>query len=197
MIAQRFRSLGWVAGVATATCALYLISLQVASERSRLEEIDRKIATTKREIRQLQTELGTRASLRQLERWNGESLALSAPAATQYLRDEAALASLDPSGLGKDSAAPPPVMMAVLTPEAAAPKPPKPALIASLAAPKAEPRPMSEADRVVQRAIAPAKSATAQAAAAPKRVAMLDRSTIADLGRVAAIEGQGRSAARP
>lgn len=90
MIAQRFRPVGWVAGIAAAACILYLISLQVATQRGRLEEIDRKIAMTKRDIRQLQTELGTRASLRQLERWNSDVLALSAPKANQYLKDEEA-----------------------------------------------------------------------------------------------------------
>ena len=116
MIAQRFRPVGWVLGVAVAACILYMISLQVATQRGRLEEIDRKIAMTKRDIRQLQTELGTRASLRQLERWNSDVLSLSAPKANQYLRDEEALATLDRSGLGEAPAAPPPVMMAVATP---------------------------------------------------------------------------------
>ena len=90
MIAQRFRPVGWVAGIALAATALYLVSLQVANERGRLEEIDRKIAHTSREIRQLQTEMGTRASLRQLERWNGEVLALSAPQAPWRRRPPAA-----------------------------------------------------------------------------------------------------------
>lgn len=196
MIAQRFRSLGWVGGVATAACALYLISLQVASERGRLEEIDRKIAATHREIRQLQTELGTRASLRQLERWNGETLSLSAPSAAQYLNGEAALASLDPSGLDAAPASPPPVMMAVLTPEAAAPPKPEPTLIAKLTGPKPPAKPMTSTDKAVQRAIAPQQSAESDTGA-PKRVAMLDRSTMADLGRVAAREGQHRNIAKP
>ena len=91
MIAQRFRPVGWVAGIALAATALYLVSLQVANERGRLERIDKKIAATKREILQLQTEMGTRASLRQLERWNGEVLSLSAPQAEQYLSGEASL----------------------------------------------------------------------------------------------------------
>ena len=112
MIAQRFRPLGWVAGIALAATALYLVSLQVATERGRLETIDKKIAATKREIRQLQTEMGTRASLRQLERWNGEVLSLSAPQAGQYLSGEAALASLNQDKIGHSPAAPPPAIVA-------------------------------------------------------------------------------------
>lgn len=112
MIAQRFRPVGWVAGVALAATGLYLVSLQVASERGRLEAIDRKIAATRRDIRQLQTEMGTRASLRQLERWNGEVLSLSAPQAGQYLKSEAALASLNDGDIGKSPSAPPLAMIA-------------------------------------------------------------------------------------
>jgi hypothetical protein len=111
VIAQRFRPVAWVAGVAVAATALYMVSLGVANERARLETIDRKIAMTKREIRQLQTEIGTRASLRQLERWNGDVLALGTPTATQFLSSEAALASLDGTKLPNGSV-PPPVMMA-------------------------------------------------------------------------------------
>lgn len=181
MIAQRFRPLGWIAGVATAACALYMISLQVASERGRLEEIDHKIANTKREIRQLQTELGTRASLRQLERWNAEVLALSAPVAGQYLPGEAALSGVDRGKLGDEAAPPPPVMMAVLTPEATRQEPPKPAptLVARLTTPAAAPKPMTKADRAVQAAIAPKPDRDAI------KVAMLDRRTLGDLALAA------------
>ncbi len=111
MITQRFRPVVWVVGVAVATTALYLVSLRVATERGRLEAIDRQIASTHREIRQLQTELGTRASLRQLEKWNGEALALSAPDANQFLPGERSLATLKGDHVGGNTA-PPPVMVA-------------------------------------------------------------------------------------
>ena len=71
MIAQRFKAVGWVAMVAIAATLLYLISLQVAVERGKLEAVEKQIAAAQREVRQLQTEMGTRASMRQLERWNG------------------------------------------------------------------------------------------------------------------------------
>lgn len=160
MIAQRFRPVGWVAGVALAATALYLVSLQVASERGRLEEIDRKIAATKREIRQLQTEMGTRASLRQLERWNGEVLALSAPQAGQYLSGEAALDTLNRDELGSKPSAPPPVMVAAVRADATKPveKTAPPTLFAALTTPKAAPK-LTLQDRTVQAAIAP-KSAS-------------------------------------
>ena len=200
MIAQRFRPVGWVAGVAAAACALYMISLQVATQRGRLEDIDQKILQTKRDIRQLQTELGTRASLRQLERWNSEVMALSAPKANQYLRDEEALATLDRSGIGETPAAPPPVMMAVMTnqPREVAPQH---SLLARIAGPAAAPKPLSETDKAVQRAIAPRQTAQT-AAAKPEKVALLDqslldRATLSSLSRAAVSENRGADRPHP
>lgn len=115
MIAHRFRPVVWVVGCAFAATALYTVSLGVASERTKLEDLDRQIARTERDIRQLQTELGTRASLRQLERWNGDVLALSAPKAGQFRAEESALKTIDGSVLPSDSFAPPPVMVAAAT----------------------------------------------------------------------------------
>lgn len=92
MMVQRFRSLGWVAMIAACAMAFYLISLQVASERAALEKVEHRIVETRRDIRRLQTELVARGSMRQLERWNGEVLALVTPEAGQFLPDDGALA---------------------------------------------------------------------------------------------------------
>jgi hypothetical protein len=112
MIAQRFRSLAGLVGVALAALFFYILSLQVATERGRLEEVDRQIAGTQREIRRLQTELGTRASLRQLERWNSEALALGSPEAGQYLAKEQDIALIDQLKPGKLNAIPPAATLA-------------------------------------------------------------------------------------
>jgi hypothetical protein len=160
MIAQRFRSVGWVAGVATAATLLYIISLQVATERGRLEAVDRKIAATKRDIRQLQTEMGTRGSLRQLERWNGEVLSLSTPSANQFLRGEDSISTINHGNLGSETAAPPPVMAAVLAPEPeqAVATGAGAAAVGRAAEPAADAKPaLSAQDRIVQNALAPAK----------------------------------------
>jgi hypothetical protein len=146
MIAQRFRPVAWVAGVATAATMLYMISAQVAAERGRLETIDAKIADTRDQIRQLQTEMGTRASLRQLERWNGEVLALSAPTARQYVNGEDGITSISSANLGADGVAPPPIMAEVLA------KPAAPAVATD--ATVAQANPLTEQDHVVQRAVA-------------------------------------------
>lgn len=184
MITQRFRPVGWVASVAVAATMLYLISLQVASERGRLEAIDKKISSTKREIRQLQTEMGTRASLRQLERWNGEVLALSAPNAGQFLNDERALASVDRSAVGTATRSAPMVSVAATQNEPAA----APSLveqIASVATP-APPVKLSKQDRAVQKAMAMPKRGGNRVALADD--ALLDRG---------ALEKAAKSEARP
>ncbi len=203
MIAQRFGAVGWVAGVAVAATGLYMVSLRVASERGRLEAIDHQIASTRRDIRQLQTELGTRASLRQLERWNGEVLALSAPQVGQYLSSEQALASADSQALGEKPSAPPAIMTATgivnaSTPPEATAAPP--ALLAMLTRerPKA---PLTAQDHAVQQAIlapparksAPEKQQVkAKPIVKPERVAMLDTSTMRELSRSATAETKAK-----
>lgn len=98
MIANRFKPMGLVLIGMTAAMGFYLISSRVASERTALEKVDRQILAARKQIRQLQTEIGTRASMRQLEQWNGEVLALSAPDASQYVQ-EAALGHIDRVGI--------------------------------------------------------------------------------------------------
>ncbi|WP_158702951.1 hypothetical protein [Allosphingosinicella vermicomposti] len=95
MMAQGFKPVGWVAGVAAAALGCYMLSLQVASERAELASLERRIVAAKQDIRSLQTELGTRGRLSQLEHWNAEVLALSAPASNQFLDNEVMLARFE------------------------------------------------------------------------------------------------------
>ncbi|MGV3478874.1 MAG: colicin transporter [Sphingobium sp.] len=120
MIAKRFQSFQRLAACTCAVMGLYMITSQVASERTDLEKVDRQILSARKDIRQLQTELGTRASLRQLERWNGEVLALTTPDADQFVGNERALATLDRSGIVPGPRyAPSAVLMAMTTTPAA------------------------------------------------------------------------------
>jgi hypothetical protein len=98
---MRFRAVAWSLGISAAATGLYLISLQVAAERGRLEATETKIMLVNADMRRLNTELGTRGSQRQLEQWNGEVLALSAPKANQYLQGKVQLASLDGATLDR------------------------------------------------------------------------------------------------
>ncbi|HEV2816695.1 MAG TPA: hypothetical protein VGW40_05685, partial [Allosphingosinicella sp.] len=92
MIARGFKPVGWVAAVGTAALGCYMLSLQVASERADLTGLQSRIVATQQQIRSLQTELGTRGRLQQLEQWNDEVLALAAPVSSQYLHPDVRLA---------------------------------------------------------------------------------------------------------
>jgi len=92
----RLKGLGWLAICVIAALSFYMVSLKVSVERKKLETVNHEIAEAHRDIRSLQTEFATRANLAQLEQWNGQVLALTAPTPAQYLPDEQALASLTP-----------------------------------------------------------------------------------------------------
>ncbi|HEX8654175.1 MAG TPA: hypothetical protein VF693_03000, partial [Allosphingosinicella sp.] len=120
MIARSFKSVVWVAGVGAAALGCYMLSLQVAAERSELAKVEQRIVRARQTIRDLQTELGTRGRLSQLEQWNSEVLALSAPVAGQFVDNEVVLARLETRSNG-ELAEGAPVRMA--SAETAAPSP--------------------------------------------------------------------------
>ena len=94
MSVRSFHSVFMATAVAGAALGCYLVSLRVASERAALEAVEAQIVRTQTDIRLLQTEVGTRSRLAQLERWNIRALALSAPSASQILGDKFQLARL-------------------------------------------------------------------------------------------------------
>jgi hypothetical protein len=94
MSSRSFRSVFMVASCAGAALGCYLVSLRVASERAALEDVETRIVLAQRDMRVLQTEIGTRGRLSQLERWNAGAFALSAPSADQFLKGSFELARL-------------------------------------------------------------------------------------------------------
>ena len=94
MSGRSFKSFIMVASCAGAALSCYLVSLRVASERAALEEVETRIVLAQRDLRVLQTEIGTRGRLAQLERWNASVLALSAPSHDQFLKGGFELARL-------------------------------------------------------------------------------------------------------
>ena len=94
MSARGFGSLISAGAVAGAALGFYLVSLRVASERAALENVETEIAMAQRDIRLLNTELGTRGRLAQLERWNVRFIRLSAPTADQFVDGGFQLATL-------------------------------------------------------------------------------------------------------
>ena len=86
MIARGFKPVVWVAAVGTAALGCYMLSLRVASERADLTRLQSRIVATQQQIRALQTEVGTRGRLAQLEQWNNEVLSLAPPASGQFVQ---------------------------------------------------------------------------------------------------------------
>jgi hypothetical protein len=119
---RSFRSLATVATCAGAALGCYLVSLRVASERAALEDVETRIVVQQRELRMLQTEIGTRGRLAQLERWNAKVLALSAPSADQFLKGSFELARFAKPEPKIEFQAP------VVLAAAPAPPPPRPAI---------------------------------------------------------------------
>ena len=94
MSTRSFRSVFMVGAIASAALGCYLVSLRVASERAALESVENRIVLAQRDIRLLETEIGTRGRLSQLERWNVKVIRLSAPSADQFVDGAFQLATL-------------------------------------------------------------------------------------------------------
>ena len=120
MSSRSFRSVFMVASCAGAALGCYMVSLRVASERAQLEGVENRIVLAQRDMRVLQTEIGTRGRLSQLERWNAGAFALGAPAAEQFVSGGFELAKLTQPDRKVDFKAP--VYLA------SAPAPQKPAI---------------------------------------------------------------------
>ena len=183
--AYRLKGLGWFASCVAVTLGFYLVSLQVASERKKLEAVDGRIAAAGRDIRALETEFDTRANLAQLEKWNGDTLSLAAPAPGQFVRSEAQLAAID-----VNAAVVPGTMSAVAlvvpsAPPVFAPATPIPAAV--MPAAPVQPVAVAHVDITAPRPVVRAAAAhdapvrvAATAKQKPVRVAMLDRKLLSD-----------------
>ncbi|WP_245649271.1 hypothetical protein [Sphingomonas mali] len=160
----------------------YLMSSRVAAERNKLAAIESSIARTQRDITALETEFDTRASFAQLQRWNGDTLKLSAPTAGQYIRNDAELAQVDFNAPAP--AAGPQIQTAAAVIPSAPVVPADAAVAASPAAPAtAAPAKMKEAVAMVSAPVgAKLQPVSAKAAIKPKSstVALLDRKLLSE-----------------
>jgi hypothetical protein len=206
--AYRLKGVGWFGGCVAVVLGFYLVSLQVANERKKLEQVNARIALAERDIRALETEFDTRANLVQLEKWNGDTLALSAPTAGQFVTDEAALASLD---VTKGPAAPAGAQVqtaALVVPSGIPTLAPQQAAMTLVAANAPLPdTAVAKVAAVTARAAAPARAtapsnamvrtAAAVAKVRPEAVALLDRKLLSDntLGDI--LSGARAEARRP
>lgn len=181
VVALRFRWFGWFVLCVSVILGCYLMSSRVAAERNKLAAIESSIARTQRDITALETEFDTRASFAQLQRWNGDTLKLSAPTAGQYIRNDAELAQVDFNAPA--SAAGPQVQTAAAVIPSAPVVPTDASVAASPAAPAAAPAKMKEAVAMVSAPVgAKLQPAAAKTAikAKPSTVALLDRKLLSN-----------------
>ena len=202
MIARGFKPVAWVAAVGTAALGCYMLSLQVAAERAELAGVERRIVAAQQAIRTLQTELGTRGRLQQLEQWNAEVLALSAPAAGQFLESTVSLARFDAGPRAVQVDAPVRMASAEAAPAPPAPSPqpavrlasaqvPTPPARAALASGPAEAPAVRRAALAVAAAPTPASAAPARATETRRSASLLDDGTLRDLRAQARSEQGG------
>jgi hypothetical protein len=194
--AYRLKGLGWFGSCAAIVLGFYLVSLQVATERKKLDTVNQRIVSAQRDLRALETEFDTRANMVQLERWNGDTLALSAPTAGQFVRDEAQLASLDVNALGDGVEAASLVVPSVpvpgpVIPSAAPAMPPTvqvaaaipasgPATVIKASAHLASPVPAASSPAAKARLASAVRAKEAVAKVRPQAVAMLDNKLLSD-----------------
>jgi len=177
---RSFRSVFMVASCAAAALGCYMVSLRVASERAALEDVETEIVLAQRDLRLLQTEIGTRGRLAQLERWNVKVLALSAPSADQFVNGGFALAKMVAPVRKFDPAAP--VVLASAPADVGKPRvdgapvadtaqPVRTSDLMHVASLKTEPRPSSARmlEPAKPAAAAPPKIEAAKAAASAER----------------------------
>lgn len=181
MSVQSFKGLGWfLCGVIVAP-ACYMVNSHGAAEQARLNGMKGAIYQAQKDIRSLETEFQTRANLAQIERWNGDVLALAAPTSGQYLANETALASLDQ---------PAQIQNAALVVPAGAPAAQPAAVVATASAQPVQAAPAAAAQPGGKSVAQQDRELHALMQRADKRVAMADKgvlstSTIDDLKKLA------------
>jgi len=182
MLAARFRSVYWVALASVAGLGCYMVTQRVAAERTSLEKLERDIWRTRMSIRNLETELGTRGSLSQMEKWNIEVLDLRAANSAQFVREGVQLASLNASPVPGAPATVAAVRPAgVVQAKAEVPRPAEPRVEQPMLRHANYVRPEGER-------ITPLPQRVALSGAGP-----LDSSALADIGRIARVEaGEAR-----
>ncbi|MES2755614.1 MAG: hypothetical protein V4659_13240 [Pseudomonadota bacterium] len=191
---QRLKGLGWLLSCVVVVLGCYMISLSVAAERNKLNFVNARIAQAQRDLRALGTEFDTRSNYVQLERWNGDVLALTAPTAAQFMANEQQFAAL----LRGANVAPEVQLAALVVPAGVTPIATANAAAAAVvaatpaaAAPMAKAAVAEEAPLIQQAAVATV--ATVKKAQA---VAMLDRKLLSDTVLGDIVSGARAEAAR-
>jgi hypothetical protein len=176
MAVHGFRGLGWFLCVAVVAPTCYMVNSHGAAERARLKAMQLAIITAHKDIRALETEFDTRANMAQIERWNGDVLAMNAPQPQQYLASASGLAALDQPAAPAASGTAPVQTAALVIPTGMRPVETAPVAPTPAAAPAA-------AKPVATAAAAPVKAPAAKPVTVV-RVAQRDNAPEQDLGKL-------------
>lgn len=171
MLGYAWKSFGWFLAFVAVALGFLLVPLQVAAERKKLDKTVSQIAGAHRDIRALETEFDTRANLAQLEKWNGDTLRLTAPAATQFVSDAGALASMDLQGGSTEMAS----LVVPSLPDGAV----KPAAVPAISTAAVATTRVADAEPSVTGAVAQVRDRAIESGKA-QAVALLDRKLMSD-----------------
>lgn len=152
---RHFGSILMLSAAFASGLSFYVVTLKVSAERVAVEGLRGAIASDVADIERLQAELRTRARMPELQRWNDEVLALSAPAPAQYATGPLALVSARETAVEAATPAAQPTLLRELPAVMPATRPPlvvASAVMAPLlpapgqaAAPRARPTPIMRA----------------------------------------------------
>jgi hypothetical protein len=113
MNSSHARSLGWMSVMAICAALVAVLSFKVLAVKSEVLLAESQLIDLRRETLLLETEFETRASQRQLAKWNTVEFGYAAPRASQFLDGERQLASL---GERQGPNAPAPIRLARAAP---------------------------------------------------------------------------------
>lgn len=187
MAVYGFRGLGWLLCVAVVAPACYMVNSHGAAERAKLKATQVAIIEAQKDIRGLETEFDTRANMAQIERWNGDVLAMNAPQPQQYLASASGLAALDQPATATLAAAGGDAKVqtaALVIPTGTRPVETAPVAMAAVMT-KPMPTPAAATKPVATASAAPVKTPAAKPAASTVvRVAQADSKPAEDLGKL-------------
>ncbi|MBU6165158.1 MAG: hypothetical protein KGQ52_03385 [Alphaproteobacteria bacterium] len=111
----------WIAGTTVVVAGAQVITTRAAAERREVTRLNIELVDNKVRIRELEAELGTRAGMPEMQRWNDLVFQMAAPQSGQILRSPVQLAAFAarPEALPRVQMA-----VAVDTPLVPAPLPP-------------------------------------------------------------------------
>lgn len=119
--ARKLQGIGLIMLLTICALIVYPVSLQVASTRSKLQEVEQQIAALRLSNRKIEGDIAVVANVVQLDKWNRDMIGYGAPLPGQYLSGERAIASVERLRPLDSPVAPRRVLVAAVQPDDARP----------------------------------------------------------------------------